>query len=71
MIGGATLAVMSFSGIFGYVQRLFTPRVVAVVLILIAFTLLPTIIDLASTSLSALIQEHLNLQKEPYPKIGR
>jgi len=50
MIGGAALAIMSFSGIFGYVQRLFTPRVVAVVLVLIAFTLLPTIIDLITTS---------------------
>jgi len=49
MIGGATLAIMSFSGIFGYIQRLFTPRIVAVVLILIAFTLMPTIINLIAT----------------------
>lgn len=49
MIGGATLTILSFSGLFGYVQRLFTPRVVAVVLVLIAFTLIPMIINLITT----------------------
>ncbi len=48
MIGGVILVLMSSSGLFGYVQRLFTQRVVATVLILIAGTLMPTIVDLIS-----------------------
>ncbi len=48
MIGGAILVILSFSGLFGYIQRLFTQRVVATVLILIAGTLMPTIVNLIS-----------------------
>ncbi len=46
MIGGAVLALVSAAGLFRSVQRLFTVRVVAVVLLLIAFTLTPAIRDL-------------------------
>lgn len=48
MIGGAILAVLSLSGLFGYIQKLFTARVIALVLVLIAFTLSPTVINLIS-----------------------
>jgi xanthine/uracil permease len=53
MIGGAALAVLSYSGLLGYIQRLFTARVVSVVLILIAFTLMPTIVNLIAVSYRA------------------
>ncbi len=46
--GGVILAIAGITGVFGYIQRLFTPRVVAVVLLLIAFTLTPTILKLVS-----------------------
>src|SRR5512136_592672 len=46
--GGVILAVAGITGVFGHIQRLFTPRVVAVVLLLIAFTLTPTILTLVS-----------------------
>ena len=46
--GGVILAVVGTMGVFGHLQRLFTPRVVAVVLLLIAFTLTPTILTLVS-----------------------
>ncbi|WP_410507789.1 solute carrier family 23 protein [Methanosarcina hadiensis] len=45
-IGGLLLALVSFSGIFAHVQKLFTVRVVSVILILIAFTLSPVILNL-------------------------
>lgn len=48
MLGGLMLAAASASGLFGYVRRLFTPRVVAVILLLIAFTLAPTIVSLVA-----------------------
>ena len=47
--GGLLLALLSLSGLFGYLQRLFTPRVVAVVLLLIAFALMPTIRNLVAS----------------------
>jgi len=50
MVGGAVLALLGFSRLFGHIQRLFTSRVIALVLVLIAFTLVPTIIRLISTS---------------------
>lgn len=53
MIGGMVLAMLSLSGLFGYVQKLFTSRVVAVVLILISFTLVPTITNLIAVSYRA------------------
>jgi len=46
MIGGAVLTLLSLLGLFPLVQRLFTPRVVALVLLLIAFTLAPSIMRL-------------------------
>jgi xanthine/uracil permease len=46
--GGVILALAGITGVFGHLQRLFTPRVVAVVLLLIAFTLTPTIMRLVS-----------------------
>ncbi|MDY6849368.1 MAG: purine/pyrimidine permease [Thermodesulfobacteriota bacterium] len=46
MVGGAALALVSALGMFRALQRLFTARVVAVVLLLIAFTLAPAIRDL-------------------------
>lgn len=50
MVGGTLLGILSLAGLFGYVWRLFTPRVVAVVLILIALTLMPTVINLITVS---------------------
>jgi xanthine/uracil permease len=44
--GGLVLALLGATGLFGHLRRLFTARVVAVVLLLIAFTLTPTIVRL-------------------------
>jgi len=49
-VGGALLAVLGISGLFAPLQRLFTARVIAVVLLLIAFTLLPTILKLITAT---------------------
>lgn len=46
MIGGLVLAVISTTGLFGHLRKLFTTRVVAVVLLLIGFTLMPTVMNL-------------------------
>ncbi len=46
IIGGLILALFSATGLFSRLRRLFTPRVVAVVLLLIGFTLLPTAMNL-------------------------
>ena len=46
LCGGLLLTLLSMTGLFGYLRKLFTPRVVAVVLMLIAFTLTPTILRL-------------------------
>lgn len=46
IIGGGLLAFLSMTGLFGILRRLFTARVVACVLLLIAFTLLPTAMSL-------------------------
>lgn len=45
-LGGVLLAVAGFSGLLARLRVFFTPRIVAVVLILIAFTLSPTILRL-------------------------
>lgn len=42
-VGGVLVMLLSFGGIMRYVQRLFTPRIVVVILMLIAFTLSPVI----------------------------
>jgi xanthine/uracil permease len=49
MLGGALLAVSAAIGLFAHVRRLFTPRVVSVILLLIAFTLAPSILGLVET----------------------
>jgi xanthine/uracil permease len=46
MVGGAALTAAALTGVFGRLRKLFSPRVVAVVLLLVAFTLLPTILKL-------------------------
>ena len=46
LIGGLLLAGLAATGLFRYLKALFTPRVIAVVLMLIAFTLAPTILNL-------------------------
>jgi len=48
MSGGVILALAGITGVFGHLRRLFTPSVVAVVLLLIAFTLTPTILRLVT-----------------------
>ncbi|NMB33413.1 MAG: purine/pyrimidine permease [Clostridium sp.] len=51
MVCGLVLAVLSITGLFDYLKKLFTPRVVAGTLILIAFTLTPMITDLVTTTM--------------------
>ncbi len=48
LAGGLLLAGTAATGLIGHLKRLFTPRVIAVVLMLIAFTLAPTILALAT-----------------------
>lgn len=50
LVGAALMFLVSISGMVSPLQRLFTPQVVAVVLLLIAFTLLPTIRNLVLAS---------------------
>ncbi|WP_161821496.1 uracil-xanthine permease family protein [Sporotomaculum syntrophicum] len=45
-IGGLVLTFLSISGLFAQLKNLFTPRVVATILLLIAFTLTPTIMNM-------------------------
>lgn len=45
-IGGAIITLLTFGGLMRYVQRLFTPRIVIVILMLIAVTLAPVIKNL-------------------------
>lgn len=52
MAGGVILAIIAASGLFGYIQKLFTKRVVATVLMLIALTLTPTILTLITAEKS-------------------
>lgn len=49
LCGGFLLAMASLTGLLGHLKKLFSPRVVAVVLILIAFTLAPTILTLVTS----------------------
>jgi xanthine/uracil permease len=46
LLGGILLSLLSVTGLFAHLQTLFTSRIVAVVLLLIAFTLSPTILHL-------------------------
>lgn len=45
-LGGVLITLLTFGGLMRYVQRLFTPRIVVVILMLIAFTLTPVIKNL-------------------------
>ena len=45
-IGGALIVLLSFGGMMNRVRKLFTPRIVVVILMLIAFTLAPVIKNL-------------------------
>ena len=47
-LGGAILSAAGFAGLFAKLRFFFTPRIVAVVLVLIAFTLSPTILKLVA-----------------------
>jgi xanthine/uracil permease len=46
IIGGVFISVLAFSGLLTRLRFIFTPRIVTVILILIPFTLMPTIIKL-------------------------
>jgi len=46
LCGGFFLTMISITGLFGHLHNLFTTRVVTVVLLLVAFTLSPTILNL-------------------------
>ena len=46
VVGGVVLAVLSFTGLFTQIRKFFTDRVISAVLLLIAFTLAPTILKL-------------------------
>lgn len=47
--GGAVLAILAYGGLMSRLRAFFTPRIVAVILVLIAFTLTPTIITLLTS----------------------
>ena len=47
--GGVLLSILSVTGLFAHLKRLFTTRIVSVVLLLIAFTLAPTILNLIAS----------------------
>ena len=49
LCGGLILVIASLTGLLGRLKKFFSPRVVAVVLILIAFTLAPTIVNLITS----------------------
>ena len=49
MIGGLILAILTMTGLFNLIRNLFTRRIVAVVLLLIAVTMAPTIVRLITT----------------------
>ena len=48
-VGGGVLALTALSGLLTRVRAFFTPRIVVVILVLIAFTLTPTILNLTFT----------------------
>jgi xanthine/uracil permease len=49
MVGGFILAASAATGLFARIRTLFTPRVVSAILLLIAFTLAPSIVGLIIT----------------------
>lgn len=46
LLGGVFIVLLAVTGLFGKLVRLFTPRVIAVILLLVAVTLAPTIMNL-------------------------
>ncbi|MEJ2108416.1 MAG: solute carrier family 23 protein [Acidobacteriota bacterium] len=46
ILGGIFVSLLAAAGLFRFVRKIFTARVIAVVLLLIVFTLAPTILDL-------------------------
>ncbi|NLP43151.1 MAG: purine/pyrimidine permease [Peptococcaceae bacterium] len=60
LIGGLILTLISISGLFEHLKKLFTPRVVVTILMLISFTLIPMIINLLFAN-SAVISPLTNL----------
>ena len=57
-IGGVLITLLTIGGLMRYVQRIFTPRIVVVILMLIATTLAPTIKNLVFPALAS-HNEHL------------
>lgn len=57
-IGGVLITLLTIGGLMRYVQRIFTPRIVVVILMLIATTLAPTIKNLVFSA-HASHNEHL------------
>ena len=49
LLGGVLLFIFSITGFFAYLKKFFTTRVVAVVMLLIAFTMAPTIMGLVTS----------------------
>jgi xanthine/uracil permease len=58
-ISGVILALLAITGLFARLQSLFTPRVVAVILLLVAFTMAPVIMQLISDGQGASSGQHL------------
>ncbi len=46
LLGGVLIILLAVTGLFGRLVKLFTPRVIAVILLLVAVTLTPTIMNL-------------------------
>lgn len=57
-IGGALIMLLSFGGMMNKVRKLFTPRIVVVILMLIAFTLAPVIKNLIFPASGATPEQH-------------
>ena len=58
-ISGVILALLAITGLFARLQSLFTPRVVAVILLLVAFTMAPIIMQLISDGQGASSSQQL------------
>ncbi len=46
LVGGVIISVIAFTGLLGRLQSIFTPRIITVILLLVAITLAPVIITL-------------------------
>lgn len=57
-LGGVLVALLTMGGLLRFVQRVFTPRIIVVILMLIAFTLTPTFTNLVFPR-SASHEEHI------------